>query len=1217
MRNGARGAEKARCSRLSVSDRGRGDGALRVWRPWGLQFCPVGLSAGRIGRGCVGRARGRDCELGRALLVGGLVSGGIEVCEDGRAAGAVAIGLEAVAQNRCKVGRQSRVRFRGTENEGGEDVAAAVLVGFCAVLELVEAVLRLGDLGFDVAGHEANAPCQFEDVVYGSFTEGFTYTSASRCVNKGVLRSPLTPCEAISGMYHFSVDVVKRSDGRSVVAAVAYPSGARLTDERLGKTFDYGRKKGIVAARIMAPEGAPEWVHDRGQLWNKVETAEKRKDAQLARQIVISLPAELSANGRAELIFDFVRTHFVAAGMIADVALHDPDAANPQPHAHVHLTMRRLDADGFGPKAREWNDTGLLEGWRVAWAEAANAALEAEGHAGRLDHRSLEAQRADWQARADAAPDPRTRQRALIEVVRLTYIPQPSIGRAAWAAMAKGQDDDPRFADRIQEWRAAAASKVAAETDANRLTAALEAEIAAERERERDLAAAEARREAEERERLAAQAAQQAADERRRRETVEQWEALRRERIDRAERRAARREEAERLKRDQWERERLEEAYYADEWRLQRDRDLSEGLLLDAVLGESLRLYWLGDERQFEELVGQSEALTALCSDPWHQEAAKVLEQGALDALRRGADWAETLREMAERLPQEAARLEAEAQFEAQRVASEAEAKRLEAAQTKCIQRRDEALASGDLLAAASWEGNLQHWAGDMERHSAIGARLEALDVLLASLEGQSEPVNVLLDPDRAAISVFDTLAASAIEAIRAATDAGADWCDTFLIHLTEIEGRLPALVEAERQQEAERAEAEREHAAWAERAEAEIAAERERERELVAAEARREAEVRERLAAQAARARAWTAKMSGGGLAALRHRAGAPARFADARDTALDAGDLARAGRAEAARQAWHGAATAARELMEEVEELEALKIDPLARAAATEIEPPMARAVVDEAAVGGGWADSLRTFIRDTIQTIRNVLAQFHARRAPSAPTPAPALAPAPRPDAPQPVAKPAPPAPAPKPPLPRIVFAELPSQGGLPSFRDWKRLARARLLWERHHNGGSGPLIDYLNGLAGEDRSYDHDRLFERLRANWQGNGTYRLALVGLLAGLGGSVDAATGYDYDPEPPPRFRPNGLLVLEMAKAREQCDGKLTLSGAAAVVRAVAQSVPLTFEDVAYAASEFSRDAGVPWIWKMVQEPASKPEAPAPPASGPSRREPDRGPGW
>ena len=217
-------------------------------------------------------------------------------------------------------------------------------------------------------------------------------------------------------------------------------------------------------------------------------------------------------------------------------------------------------------------------------------------------------------------------------------------------------------------------------------------------------------------------------------------------------------------------------------------------------------------------------------------------------------------------------------------------------------------------------------------------------------------------------------------QAIRAAADAGADWCDTCLLHLAEIEARLPGLVEAERAAEAERAEAAQKHAAPAEavrlkeaqEAEVEIAAERERERELAAAEARREAEVRERLAAQAARARAWAAKMSGGGLAALRHRAGAPARFAEARDTALDAGDLARAGRAEAARQVWHGAATAARELLEEVEELEALKTDPLARAAATEIEPPMARAVVDEAAAGGGWADSLRTFIRDTIQTL-----------------------------------------------------------------------------------------------------------------------------------------------------------------------------------------------------------------------------------------------------
>lgn len=120
----------------------------------------------------------------------GIGSRGIEVREDGRAAGAVAIGLEAIAENGCELRRQSRVRFRGTESKGREDVAATVLVCFCAVLELVEAILRLGDLGFDVPGHAVDPLCQFKHVVYGAFTEGFTYTSVNRCVNTRALRPP-------------------------------------------------------------------------------------------------------------------------------------------------------------------------------------------------------------------------------------------------------------------------------------------------------------------------------------------------------------------------------------------------------------------------------------------------------------------------------------------------------------------------------------------------------------------------------------------------------------------------------------------------------------------------------------------------------------------------------------------------------------------------------------------------------------------------------------------------------------------------------------------------------------------------------------------------------------------------------------------------------------------------------------------------------------------
>ena len=42
--------------------------------------------------------------------------------------------------------------------------------------------------------------------------------------------------------------------------------------------------------------------------------------------------------------------------------------------------------------ATDWNDQGKAEVWRQGWAEAVNAALEQQGHAERIDHRSYERQ---------------------------------------------------------------------------------------------------------------------------------------------------------------------------------------------------------------------------------------------------------------------------------------------------------------------------------------------------------------------------------------------------------------------------------------------------------------------------------------------------------------------------------------------------------------------------------------------------------------------------------------------------------------------------------------------------------------------------------------------------------------------------------------------------------------------------------------------------------
>ncbi|WP_445490602.1 MobQ family relaxase [Rhodopseudomonas sp. RCAM05734] len=195
--------------------------------------------------------------------------------------------------------------------------------------------------------------------------------------------------------YHLSVQPVKRSEGRSVVAMAAYRAGARLKDERRDMEVDYRRRRGVVHAEIMAPEGSAEWLLDRETLWNGVERMEVRRDAQLAREINMALPHELSDEQRLALVRRFVSKQFVALGMVADFAIHAPvvekgdDPRNH--HVHVLLTLRQAGEGGLRRvKTREWNSDRMLAIWRAAWADEQNGALRALGSAARVDHRSLQ-----------------------------------------------------------------------------------------------------------------------------------------------------------------------------------------------------------------------------------------------------------------------------------------------------------------------------------------------------------------------------------------------------------------------------------------------------------------------------------------------------------------------------------------------------------------------------------------------------------------------------------------------------------------------------------------------------------------------------------------------------------------------------------------------------------------------------------------------------------
>jgi ATP-dependent exoDNAse (exonuclease V) alpha subunit len=247
------------------------------------------------------------------------------------------------------------------------------------------------------------------------------------------IRRPSSPDDLRSmeaapvAIYHATIKIISRSAGQSSIAAAAYRSASWINDERTGAKHDYSRKGNVTHSEIMAPEGAPAWAFDRARLWNAVEAAEKRKDSQLAREIEVALPRELTRDAGVELVRSFVREKCVDHGMVADFSIHEPEAGDGlnQPHAHIMLTMRRIDGDGFGKKATEWNpefgkkdgkayvaDTSPLVNLREAWAEHVNLALERDelargiepGTWERVDHRSLEEQGIDREPTVHLGP---------------------------------------------------------------------------------------------------------------------------------------------------------------------------------------------------------------------------------------------------------------------------------------------------------------------------------------------------------------------------------------------------------------------------------------------------------------------------------------------------------------------------------------------------------------------------------------------------------------------------------------------------------------------------------------------------------------------------------------------------------------------------------------------------------------------------------------------
>ena len=197
--------------------------------------------------------------------------------------------------------------------------------------------------------------------------------------------------------YHMSIKIFSRGKGASAVQKAAYRAAVMIKSEYDGEVHDYTKKTGIVYRAIMLPENAPKEYQDRSVLWNAVENSERFINAQLAREIEISLPIELTKEQNVMLARKFAKDIFVNEGMCADICVHDNGTGNP--HAHIMLTMRPFEADGsWGAKSYsfngrkmptvDWNEREKAEYWRKAWAKYQNAALEKHGYQARVDHRS-------------------------------------------------------------------------------------------------------------------------------------------------------------------------------------------------------------------------------------------------------------------------------------------------------------------------------------------------------------------------------------------------------------------------------------------------------------------------------------------------------------------------------------------------------------------------------------------------------------------------------------------------------------------------------------------------------------------------------------------------------------------------------------------------------------------------------------------------------------
>lgn len=154
----------------------------------------------------------------------------------------------------------------------------------------------------------------------------------------------------------------------------------------------------------------PAWAEDAKHFWKSADKNE-RINGRIYKELEISLPRELDAEQRVELVKDFMEKT-LGDKFTYSYAIHVPLASDgmQNPHVHVMFSERKLDGierdevqffkrynaknpeKGGAQKDRYFNSKIFVSDVRMEWANHVNDYMEKMGLESRIDHRSYKEQ---------------------------------------------------------------------------------------------------------------------------------------------------------------------------------------------------------------------------------------------------------------------------------------------------------------------------------------------------------------------------------------------------------------------------------------------------------------------------------------------------------------------------------------------------------------------------------------------------------------------------------------------------------------------------------------------------------------------------------------------------------------------------------------------------------------------------------------------------------